>query len=130
MTGPTDAEHAELAQLGTALTRLARAGFALPGTLIERRTRCGTPRCRCHADPPRLHGPYWQWTRKHAGKTRTINLTPAQAARYQPWLDTARDIRDTLARIEQLSLRIASRDEGWDQENPHLSPAQRAEPAS
>jgi hypothetical protein len=21
--------------------------------------------CACHADPPRLHGPYRQWTRKH-----------------------------------------------------------------
>jgi len=90
-----------------------RLGFALPGTLIERRTRCGKPNCRCHAGPPRPHGPYWQWTRKRNGKTITINLTPDQATRYQPWFDTARDIRGTLARIEELSLRIASRDEDW-----------------
>ena len=63
--------------------------------------------------PPRLHGPYWQWTRKRNGKTATINLTRDQATRYQPWFDTARDIRDTLARIEELALRIASRDENW-----------------
>jgi hypothetical protein len=43
---------------------LASLGFALPGTLIQRHVRCGKPRCRCHADPPVLHGPYWQWTRK------------------------------------------------------------------
>ncbi len=122
MTGPTDGERAELAELAAELARLARAGFALPGTLIERRSRCGKPGCRCHADPPRLHGPYWQWTRKRAGKTRTVNLTPAQAARYQPWFDTARDIRDTLARIEQLSLHIASRNENWEPENPDLKP--------
>ena len=47
------------------------------------------------------------------GKTVTINLTRDQATRYQPWFDTAHDIRDTLARIEELSLRIASRDENW-----------------
>jgi hypothetical protein len=110
MTGPDDTELAELAAL---VSRLARAGLALPGTLIERTTRCGKPNCRCHASPPRLHGPYWQWTRKHAGKTVTLNLTPGQAARYQPWFDTARDLRDTLARIEALSLRIASRNENW-----------------
>jgi hypothetical protein len=110
VTGPTDSERAELADL---LTRLARAGFALPGTLIERRARCGKRNCRCHADPPRLHGPYWQWTRKSDGKTVTVNLTGDQAARYQPWFDTARDLRDTLARIEELSLRVASRDENW-----------------
>ena len=47
---------------------LARVGFALPGTLTERMTRCGYPGCRCHADPPQLHGPYHQWTAKSAGK--------------------------------------------------------------
>jgi hypothetical protein len=114
VTGPTDGEHAELAELAS---RLAAAGFALPGTLIERRRRCGKRNCRCAADPPVLHGPYYQWTRKRDGKTITLNLTPDQAARYQPWFSTARDIRDLLSGIEDLSLRIASRDEGWP-ENP------------
>ena len=50
-----------------------RAGFALPGTLADRMTRCGRPNCRCHADPPRLHGPYHQWTRKKDGKTVTAD---------------------------------------------------------
>jgi hypothetical protein len=55
---------------------LASLGFALPGTLIERHVRCGKTRCRCHADPPVLHGPYWQWTRKAAGKTITRLVPP------------------------------------------------------
>jgi hypothetical protein len=110
MTGPDDAELAELATL---ISRLARTGPALPGTLIERTARCGKRNCRCHADPPRLHGPYWQWTRKHAGKTITITLTPDQAARYQPWFNNARDLRHVITQIEQLSLRIATRDEHW-----------------
>jgi len=41
----------------------------LPGTLNTVMNRCGKSRCACHADPPRLHGPYWQWTRKVAAKT-------------------------------------------------------------
>ena len=93
--------------------RLGELGFISPGSLVRRYTTCGKPGCRCQADPPRPHGPYWQWTRKRNGKTATINLTRDQATRYQPWFDTARDIRDTLARIEELSLRIASRDENW-----------------
>lgn len=114
MTGPDDAERAELHAL---ISRLARAGPALPGTLIKRTARCGKRNCRCHADPPQLHGPYWQWTRKHDGKTITINLTPEQAARYQPWFDNARDLRNVITEIEQLTLRIATRDEHWPQ-NP------------
>lgn len=110
MTGPTEDDRAKLAAI---LARLDHAGFALPGTLIERRIRCGKRNCRCAADPPALHGPYYQWTRKHDGKTVTLNLTPDQADRYQPWFDTARDLRGALALIEDLALRIASRDEGW-----------------
>ena len=57
---------------------LAATGLALPGTLIERHVRCGKPRCACHADPPVLHGPYWQWTRKVAGKTITRLVSDEQ----------------------------------------------------
>ena len=32
---------------------------------------CGTPSCRGRADPPQMHGPYWQWTAKIDGKTLT-----------------------------------------------------------
>ena len=62
--------------------RLARqlgdVGFALPGSVIERRTTCGKAGCRCTADPPELHGPYIQWTRKVDGRTVTKVLSPEQ----------------------------------------------------
>ena len=56
----------------------ATAGYALPGTLTVRSYACGKPNCRCHADPPRLHGPYAEWTRKIGGKTVTRRLTQAE----------------------------------------------------
>lgn len=93
--------------------RLAEAGFVLPGTLLDRAMRCGKPNCGCKADPPRLHGPYHQWTRKVDGKTVTVNLTDDQVARYSPWFANARALRAALNDLEQLSLRIAQREEGW-----------------
>jgi hypothetical protein len=93
--------------------RLAAAGFALPGSLIERATRCGKANCSCKADPPRLHGPYHQWTRKVDGKTLTINLTDEQMDRYGKWLTEAQRLRALLNELEELSLRIAERSEGW-----------------
>ena len=36
----------------------AGLGLALPGSLIQRGMRCGWAGCRCHHDPPELHGPY------------------------------------------------------------------------
>lgn len=91
--------------------RLAGAGFALPGSLLERTMRCGKPSCACRADPPRLHGPYHQWTRKVDNKTATVNLTDDQLDRYGPWFAEAQRLRALLSDLEMLSLQIASRDE-------------------
>lgn len=94
----------EARQIANELTQLARAGQLLPGSIQQRHTRCGKPGCACTADPPRPHGPYWQWTRKVAGKTITRRLTPQQSDRYQPWIDNDRRIHQLLARLEQIGI--------------------------
>jgi hypothetical protein len=81
---PTPAQQARAKAIAAEIAALAAAGFALPGTLADRMTRCGRPNCGCHADPPRLHGPYHQWTRKKDGKTATRILTDDQLADYAP----------------------------------------------
>src|ERR1019366_2471656 len=73
---------------------IAAAGFALPGTLADRMTRCGHPNCRCHASPPQLHGPYHQWTRKKNGRTATRILSDEQLADYAPWFDNHKRLRE------------------------------------
>ncbi|MGI8631903.1 MAG: DUF6788 family protein [Solirubrobacterales bacterium] len=107
---PQPSEHKAQRRLSAAL---AEIGFVLPGSVVVRRTRCGKASCRCKADPPTLHGPYLQWTRKVAGKTVTRNLSPDQLERYQPWFDNARRLRELNAELEALSLRAAERAEGW-----------------
>jgi hypothetical protein len=103
MAEPTAEHHRARAAI---VSRLAEVGFALPGTLLERRMPCGKPNCRCHADPPQLHGPYHQWTRKIDRKTVTRRLTDEQAAAYGPWFTNARQLRALINELETLSLRI------------------------
>jgi hypothetical protein len=99
------------AALGQAAAKLAAAaGPALPGTLTVRSYACGKRRCRCHASPPELHGPYAEWTRKIAGKTVTRRLTPEQLAAWQPLFDNARKMRDLLAEIQDLTLQAVNAD--------------------
>lgn len=90
-------------------TRLAEVGFVLPGTLLDRHMSCGKPGCRCQADPPRLHGPYHQWTRNIGGKTHTRNLTDRQATDYGPWFDNARQLRALVTDLQALGLRTFER---------------------
>jgi hypothetical protein len=99
-----DPARDELRQIAKELSSLARTGKVLPGSLQQRHTRCGKPGCACQADPPRPHGPYWQWTRKVAGKTITRRLTPEQIERYRPWIDNDRRIRELVARLEQIAI--------------------------
>ncbi len=112
---PTPAQRARAARIAAQISDgLAQTGFLLPGTLTERKTRCGHPGCRCHADPPRLHGPYHQWTRKIGRKTVTRILSDEQLADYQPWFDAQRRLRDLIAELEHLSQEIADNDPRWN----------------
>jgi hypothetical protein len=83
---------------------IAALGPPLPGSLVERRTRCGNPGCRCHADPPRLHGPYLTWTRKVDNKTVTRTLDTSQADALRPLLDNSRRLRELTIELETLAL--------------------------
>jgi hypothetical protein len=94
----------EARQIANELARLARSANVLPGTITERHTRCGRPNCACHHDPPRLHGPYWHWTRKLAKKTVGKYLPKNQAPEYQRWIDNDRRIRELVNRLEQIGI--------------------------
>ena len=89
--------------------RLGTAGFALPGTILERSICCKKPGCRCTADPPRLHGPYYQWTRKVGGKTVTVRLSLQEATLLEEWIANGRRLDRLIGQMEGVSLRRTDR---------------------
>jgi hypothetical protein len=94
---------------------LAAIDYVLPGSIVERRMRCGKANCRCRADRPELHGPYLQWTRRGAdGSTVTRYLSAEQLERYRPWFDNARRLREIVSELERLSLHVVERSAGWE----------------
>src|SRR6266540_4113043 len=101
--------RAEARKIAAELAAIAGTGLVLPGSITERRTRCGHRNCACHADPPRLHGPYWQWTRKVAARTVCRWLSHGQRHDYQ-------------ARIEALGAAALEADPRW-QRQPRAAPA-------
>jgi len=61
-----------------------------PGVLTQQYNVCGSPGCRCKADPPQRHGPYYQLSFTRKGKSRTqfvrrheLNLVQAHVRNYQ-----------------------------------------------
>ena len=105
-------------------TRRALAGQlgeidgVLPGSVVVRRMRCGKSGCACHDDPPTLHGPYIQWTRAAGGKTVTRYLSEEELARYQPWFDNARRLKEIAAKLEIASLHALEIERSTKTDNP------------
>ncbi len=95
--------QAEATKIADELAAIARTGSHGPARLhhpAAHPLRDGHRNCGCHADLPRLHGPYWQWTRKVAAKTICRWLSADQHRDYLPWIDNDRRLRDLLARLE------------------------------
>jgi hypothetical protein len=85
---------------------LADLGPFRRGTVLRRLVPCGNPRCRCHADPPKLHGPYYEWTRKVKGKTVNVRVTQEQARLLKEWIANARRLDKIVADMQRVSDRM------------------------
>jgi len=70
------------------------------GTVLARKMKCGQPRCACHRDPARRHGPYWEWTYKAHAKTIHVRLSPAAGPLYQAASRQYRKLKSLLRRLE------------------------------
>jgi len=86
---------------------LKDTGFILYGTVSKHYMKCGHMGCKCHGDPPQLHGPYYDWTRKVNGKTKTIRLTEDQAKTVEEWISNMRRVEKILEEIEKISVQAA-----------------------
>lgn len=103
----TDPEQASLEAIRA---ELAHIGLALPGSLKLRSYRCGKPNCACHAEPPRLHGPYHQWSRRAGDKTVHVNIRPERADDCQELLESHRRLQALIDALETLSRAVVERD--------------------
>ena len=90
------------------LGELQDIGLVLRGSIAHRLARCGNPACRCKANPPMLHGPYYMWTRKVAGKTVSAMLSPEHVTRCQEWSRNMRKLDRIVRKLQDIGLRAAT----------------------
>lgn len=82
---------------------MGKLDLILQGTIAERIIVRPDPRA---PGRKKNYGPYYQWTWKSAGKTVTVNLTPAQAKAYQRAITTHRKMDSIVNEMRTLSLTI------------------------
>jgi hypothetical protein len=108
---PDNRRHRLLAQLHRDYEQLRseldQIGYILQGSLTARRIPCGKAACACTTDIAARHGPYFQWSRKRAGRTVSTYLTPEQAALCQQWIKNNRRLEHIVSRMRKLSVRLA-----------------------
>jgi hypothetical protein len=72
-------------EIGKVKEELAGLGDLRPGSLSTQFNVCGSPNCKCKADPPQKHGPYFQvsFTRKGKGSTKFVKEDDLPTIREQ-----------------------------------------------
>ncbi len=106
-SGPTAAERRRQGEIAR---QLATTGFVLPGSFALRSYRCGKTNCACHAGPPRLHGPYGQWSHQLKGHTAHVNLNSDHSRTTKHRFDGAIRLRRLVGELEAHSLTVVEHD--------------------
>ncbi len=85
---------------------LLALGDLRPGSLSKQYNVCGTPGCRCKADPPKKHGPYYQlgWTRY--GRSTTRFVRPPYLSQVRRELKNYRRLQSLVNQWVDLSTQI------------------------
>ena len=73
------------AQIEKLKQEIVRLGDLRPGKLSQQYNVCGKADCRCKADPPQKHGPYYQvsFTRKGKSSTQFVRKEDLAVVRQQ-----------------------------------------------
>jgi hypothetical protein len=104
--GPTSAQRR-----AAIVAEIKVIGPVLPGSIVERSTRCQRSGCHCRADPPRLHGPYATWMHQEGGRQVTKTLSHQEAERLRPLVAADRRLRALVAELEALTVsELAAKD--------------------
>ncbi len=80
------------------MVKISVEGKILPGCISTAMGKCGTKNCRCKANPPMLHGPYYRWTGLINGKATTITLSKEEAQECEKRIKNYRRLQQQLDR--------------------------------
>lgn len=86
---------------------IAALGDLRPGALSLQYNICGSPSCRCKADPPLKHGPYPQISFTWHGRSTTQFVREDDVAEVRQQLENYRRLRDLVDEWIGLALELS-----------------------
>lgn len=83
--------------------QIQKIGFIYKGSLLKRYLPCGNPICRCHKDPKKHHGPFYQISWKDKAKTVSHFVPPGNVAIFRQWLENRHQLMSLLDEMQAVS---------------------------
>jgi len=78
-----------------------------PGSISEQYNVCGKKGCRCKADPPEKHGPYYQLSYTRKGKSRSMFVKKEKVAEVKRQVENYRLLKSLVDRWVDLAIELA-----------------------
>ena len=86
---------------------IVRLGDLRPGKLSQQYNVCGKADCRCKADPPQKHGPYYQVSFTRNGKSSTQFVRKEDLAVVRQQLRNYQQLRELIDRWITLGMELS-----------------------
>ena len=96
-------ERALEARIDRIKKQLSGLGALRPGSLSEQYNVCGKAGCRCKADPPEKHGPYYQISFTRHGKSRSQFVRKEELPKVKRQLKNYERLRELVDQWIELS---------------------------
>ncbi len=76
------------------------------GSIAKCYQTCGNPGCRCHKDKKFRHGPYWWWTSKESGRTKSILVPEGMLGEVSSYIENYKLLKSKVKMLEEISEKI------------------------
>jgi hypothetical protein len=106
MEGTMDRLQRLEARIRTIKGEIAALGDLRPGSLSQQYNVCGTPGCRCKADPPQRHGPYGQLSFTWRGRSRSVFVRKQHLPSVEAQLENYARLRELVERWIDLGIEL------------------------
>ena len=95
------------ARIETLKRAIVRLGDLRPGKLSQQYNVCGKADCRCKAEPPQKHGPYYQLSFTRNGKSSTQFVRKEDLAVVRQQLRNYQRLRELIDRWITLGMELS-----------------------
>jgi uncharacterized protein DUF6788 len=95
------------ARIETVSQAIIRLGDLRPGKLSQQYNVCGKADCRCKADPPQKHGPYYQVSFTRSGKSSTQFVRKEDLAAVRQQLRNYQRLQELIDRWITLGMELS-----------------------